>query len=554
MPTRLCGPMPTMKRASHSVLSAATLAMLLLSAGCAGNPAKDAALKRATLAHQQGDLAGEAVALREACAADRKDADVCKRSADVERNALQSLRVAARSQCEFAARAHDNMPQCLGAISEARKITNLDREIETTAENAGRAQAEFCNGMMSNTPPKPNEALRLVRCAEVYQRQIGTATFTQWVQQTRQVASTAMLQLAREPGFAGNPGASAVLLSTASCFTPTGDLPQRSAAAQAVYADMMRPNLTLVGAGPIPIADICAASSAVLGGPTGRVTCASRSSLAPQLQYELTVDISAVSHRVSDQGMSKQYVARIDRFPNPEYQNAVNDEVYTREQLRQAEDRFRQDEASCNSAQSALSRAGSCTSCTERSEKDRACNAEDASEHNVDARKRDASNAADRLRKTPAMLEREIWATANWTVRTHEWSAPWRANLTNAAGGVSPWTGVAIFTDSENPAVPEAEIAFDPLNRPDNGWQNSAVREQVAQKLATVVGFAVIAEGQRQRSKCSGALEWEGGWLTCWAASNWWLGGQFDGAAFLQAAATSESDPRMRGLPVTTCQ
>lgn len=543
-----------MKLVPRTTLSAATLGLLLIAASCASNPAKDAALKRAALAHQQGDLAGEAVALRQACAADRKDTDVCKRSVDAERNALQSLRVAARSQCEFAARAHDNMPQCLAALAEARKITMSDPEIEATADNAGRTQAEFCNGMMSSTPPKPIEAVRLARCAEVYQSQIATATFAQWVQQSRQVAATALLQLTREPGFTGNQGATAVLLSAATCLAPTGDLPQRSSAAQAAYADMMRPHLTLVGAGPIPISDICAASSDILGGPTGRITCSSRSKLAPQLQYELTVDISAVNRRVSEQPMSKQYVARIDRRNNPEYQPAARDEVFTREQLRQAEERLRQDESDCNSAESALSRAGSCSSCSERSEKDRACNAEDASKQNVETRRRDADAAATRLRNTPATIEEKIWATANWTVRTHEWSAPWRANLATPSAAVGQWTGFAVFTDSENQAVPEADVASDPLSRPDNGWQNIDVRDQVAKKLAAVVDSAVVAEGQRQRSKCSGALEWEGGFVTCWAASNWWLGGRFDGAAFLAAAATSDNDPRMRGLPVPACQ
>ena len=546
--------MRKMKPAPRMMLSAATLGMLLIAVSCAGNPAKDAALKRATLAHQQGDLAGEAVALRDACAADRKDAGVCKRSADAERNAMQSLRVAARSQCEFASRAHDNMPQCLAAIGEARKITTRDPEIEATAESAGRTQAQYCNGMVSSTPPKPTEALRLTRCAQVYESQIATPTFAQWVQQTRQVASTALLQLSGEPGFSGNQGATAVLLSAATCLAPTNDLLQRSAAAQATYADVIRPHLTLVGAGPIPISDICAASSDLLGGPTGRISCGQRSKLAPQLQYEVTVDISAVNRRVSERAMSQQYVARIDRRNNPEYQPAARDEVFTREQLRQAEERFRQDEADCNSAESALSRAGSCYSCAERSEKDRVCNIEDASKRNVETRKGDADAAAERLRRTPSTIEEKIWATANWTVRTHEWSAPWRANLAAPTAALGQWTGVAVFTDSENQAVPEVDVAYDPLTRPENGWQNVVVRDEVAKQLAAVVDAVVVAEGQRQRSKCNGAFEWEGGWLTCWAASNSWLSGRFDGPAFLLAAATGDSDPRMLGLPVPACQ
>ncbi|MBP9087205.1 MAG: hypothetical protein KBG15_13875, partial [Kofleriaceae bacterium] len=286
----------------------------------------------------------------------------------------------------------------------------------------------------------------------------------------------------------------------------------------------------------------------------GRMTCSSRSKLAPQLQYEVVLDVSAVNRRVSEQAMQKQYVARVDRHNNPEYQTAARDEVFTREQLRQAEERFREAESNCTSAVAALSRAGSCSSCAEHTEKERACNAADASKRNVDGRQRDADTAATRLRNTPAMLEENIWATANWTVRTHEWSAPWRANLATPSAAIGQWTGVAVFTDSENQAVPEAEIAFDPLTRPDNGWQYIDVRNQVATKLAAVVEAAVVAEGQRLRSSCDGALQWEGGWVTCWAASNWWLGGRFDGPAFLQAVATSDGDARMRELPVPACQ
>lgn len=549
--------MPTMKFApTLRVRLAATglVAALLSLSACAGNPAKDAALKRAAAARKVGDLAGEALALREACAADRKDADVCKRSSDAERNAMQSLRVAAKSQCDFAATAHDNMPQCLAAIAQGRKLATRDPDIEAIADAAGRSHAEFCNGLVSSSPPKPLEAIRLARCALVYEAAIGTPAYGQWINDTRKVASTSMLQLTSEAGFAGNQGATAVLLSAAACLAPLADLPQRAATAQATYADMMRPHLTLVGGGPIPIADICASTSAVLGGPTGRVACASRSKLAPQLQYEVVVDVSAVSHQVSEQGMSKQYVARIDRRDNPEYRTAARDEVFTREQLRQAEERARDDESTCSTAESALSRANSCYSCPERTEKERACNAADASKRNVDTRRQDAQQAANRLRQTPAIIEEKIWATAHWTVRTHQWSAPWRANVTAPSATIGQWTGFATFADSENQAVPEAEIAYDPLTRPDNGWQFVDVREQVAKQLAGVVDGAVIAEGKRQRANCAGPLEWEGGWLACWAASNWWMGSQFDGAALFAGVAASDADPRVRGLPAPTCR
>jgi hypothetical protein len=533
-------------------LLACIIASLALTA-CPSNALKDAALKRATQAHRNGDLAGEALALREACAAEPSDKDVCRRSTESSANALNSLKVTARTQCELASTARENMDACVQAIAQARQLASADPEVELIADNAGRSQAEFCNSLVTATPPPAPDAVRLARCATARQTQIATPTFTQWVIRSRQVAATAIEQLTTQPGFAGNAGATAVLLSTAACLLPSDDLRTRANRAQAVYAGQMRPQLTLAGSGPIALDDICAASSELLGGPNGRVACRNSSKLAPQLRYELVTNVSAVDHRVTERPMSQQYVARIDRRENPEYPAAVQRESSAREQVRRAEDDLRSKESLCSTMESALSRANSCYSCKERTDKDTYCGVADASRRSLDDRKKDARDAQDKLRDTPTTVEEKIFATARWTVRTHRWTASWQSQLATPAATSANWTGTAEYQDTEHEAVPQVNVAYDALTRPENGWQLVDVRSQIAKGLAAVVTSAIAAEGQRQRGKCSGAAQWEGGWLSCWAASSWWMGGQFDGASFLQAASAGDADPRVRGMPVPAC-
>jgi hypothetical protein len=531
-----------------------TVFIIMAGIGCGGNATRDAALRKADLARAAGDLPAEALALREACGAAPDDKDVCRRAEVAQGNALAAIRVAARSNCELARTTPGNLPSCFASLSQARQLTRTDPEVEAIASIAGQAQSNYCNAFITSQPMQLTQGIRAFRCALSAQAVIATSSYQQWVEQTRTAVSAAFLQATSEAGIAGQQGASALLLSAAACVGNTPALQQRGQQALASYADAIRPAIVLNTQGPIAAQELCAVAIDKLGGPSGRASCRNSSKTAPQLAYGFALEVGQVTKQVSEQGMQKDYVARIDRRENPAYAVAARDEVFTREQLRQAEQQKSRDSATCDSASSALSRANSCYSCAERTERDRACNVADSSKRSADQRQQDADNASRRVRETEPIIEEKIWATATWVVRTHQWTAPWRSELTSKTGASTKWQQTVDYQDTEHQAVPAAGIAEDSLLRPEAGWQLGAVLTQAGTGLADVFGQAITAEGQRAARGCAGpSIEWEGGWLSCWASSRWWMGQAYNGAALLVAATAADADPRMQGMP-SVCQ
>ncbi len=311
--------------------------------------------------------------------------------------------------------------------------------------------------------------------------------------------------------------------AAATCLTPTPDLVTRVGVTRDAFVSKARATIDLrtTGAG---LPDLCAT---VAGALPDRTACGSPRPGAPTITVAGDIAIAPVEHTVYETSESKDYVAGIIRFNNPDYQPAVNEERNSRQSKDSAEQQHRRDESDCRSAESALSSAGSCSSCPERNERERACNASRSSESMYRSRTSDWERARRNLDNTPAIKEREDIRTANYIVKHHTWRTGWTAQLRNE-GSTVPASGGTQTTDQETSGAPIAGVASDPVSYPGNRWYIAPVRDQVAAKIAETVDGALQRRASDLAVNCQAPLQWTNEWLDCWARVRLWAAGKRD--------------------------
>src|SRR5690606_18311776 len=117
--------------------------------------------------------------------------------------------------------------------------------------------------------------------------------------------------------------------------------------------------------------------------------------------------VGEVRHTRYDQEKVIEYVAGVDRYPNPEHAMLVEQLERDRRAFRRLDADAGIAEADCDTAESVLSRAHSCSDCEERTQKESFCNRAQALEDVRDQSKHDLSDLEFRLRRTPAIFEQE---------------------------------------------------------------------------------------------------------------------------------------------------
>ena len=497
--------------------------LLLAIAACTPNVARDQALSRAEAARRAGDHTGEALALRDACVYDPSNSDLCKRADAAWQAAQQKNRDAARNKCTNIAPTLPAVDTCLAAVAELRKLAPDHPDAAELAEAAAKQHLARCFADSPAWQTSIDSAIELVRCEEARAAQIALATYSQQVQAARINARDQLMRLADHPAYADRTGALAELLAAASCLTPTPDIVQRGAATRDAFVSKARATIDLRMTGA-NLPELC---STVAGALPDRAACGSPKSGAPTITVIGEIQIAPVEHTVYETQESKDYVAGIIRFPNPDYQPAVNEERNARQSKDLAEQQWRRDESDCRSAESALSSASSCSSCPERSERDRACDRARTSESMYRSRQSDHDRARRQLDNTPQIKEREDIRTAHYIVKHHTWRTSWSAQLRNE-GATTPANGGTQTSDLETSGAPVAGVPSDPMTYPGNRWFVPPIRDQVAAKVAETVDAALQRRASELAVKCPAPLQWSNDWLDCWARVRLWAAGKRD--------------------------
>jgi hypothetical protein len=287
----------------------------------------------------------------------------------------------------------------------------------------------------------------------------------------------------------------------------------------------------------------------------GRAVCASPRDGAPQITVGGDVTVAPVEHSAFETQESKEYVAGIIRYDNPEYQPAVHREHEARQSKDQAESQYRRDKSDCDSATSAVSSSSQCSSgdCPQKADRDRACNRASSSESMYRDRERSYDDANRQLSQTPPILEKEDRRTAFYTVRHHTWRVAWRGSLKND-GRVISGAGETETGDLETAGAPVAGVPADPLTRPGDRWYVGAVRDQVAAKLAEVVDAALRRRASDlQTATCGADFTWTPEWVDCFARARLWGGAAAAPDALLQVVTAASDQKRGAAFPPLRC-
>ena len=519
-------------------MSMRLVAVLLLVVGCAKNVHRDEALARASAARTRGDYVGEALAMRDACQAAPKDHDVCTSANRAWISAQQQSVVAAGSAC--ASVVPETVDPCLAAVGEIRKLNPTSRDAARYAEEAMVQHVKRCFADSPDRDTSIDGAVQAIRCLEARKSRINIPVYDQQVWAARINAKDQLLRLVEHPAYLDKAGATYELYAAAMCLTPTPDLVGRAQESRGAFVDKHRASIDLRVVPSQPLPDLCRSTMRLLD---TRAVCGAPKPGAPQIAIVGEVALMAVEHAAYEDTESKDYVAGIIRFENPEYQPAMNDERTARFAKESAEQQYRRDESDCRSAESALSsRSSTCSSsCPERDERDRACNRKSSSESMYRSRESEWHSALRRLDSTPPISEREDIRTATYSVRHHAWRAPWSAQLRND-GRTFSVAGETQARDRETSGAPVAGVPADPLTRPGDRWFVPAIRDQVAHELAKTVDAALKRRASDLAVSCPGAHQWKNEWLDCWAKARFWAGDPAKADALLELVGADHDE------------
>jgi hypothetical protein len=522
--------------------------LVVVVAGCAQNIPRDQALARANAAHARGDIVSEALALREACGFARDDKDLCKRGEQAWAAAQVSTQQNARKVCG-ALDSPTAVDTCLAAVGEIRKLAPSDPEAAQLAAAAAKQHTAYCTAEAPEWQKSIDDGIELVRCEDARAAQINLPSYAQQIAEARGATRDLILALVDRPDLAGHLGAAAELVTSASCLAGGPELGQRAASARTSFIDRSRASIDLRATTSMALPGLCASVATGLG---SRAVCGSPRANAPQLTVAGEITLAPVEHAAFDTTESVEYVAGIIRFPNPEYQPAVEAERFARDAKNQAETHYRHDESDCNSAESTLRSQSSCTDCTAKADRDRACNQSRSSEQLWRQRQRDFDDASRHLSQTRPIEERKDIRTAVYSVRHHSWRATWRAQLRNdgkqIAGG-----GETVASDLETSGAPIAGVAADPLTPPGDRWMVPPIRDQVAAKIVEILHQALGRRASDAAVNCSGELAWAGDWLDCWARVRLWSGAPAEPDALIRTVGEARDRRRGAAWPPLRC-
>jgi hypothetical protein len=529
-------------------LVASLLPAVLLVVACGGNSLRDQALESAKAARARGDLVGETLAMRQACAADPKNQKVCAQTAEMDARALAQTKAAAWAACSLVdTQSPQTITVCVDALAPLRKLFPTEPDAIALADRAGTAFASHCG----NEPAADlATAIARVRCADAGIEAFATATYAAFARQTRLDAAGAMISLASS--MDDRLGARAALLSAAWCVHASEDVRPQLETALRTFAAASAPTLHVRSKG-MPAGDLCAATASALG---DRLQCTAAAD-SRSVVLESTVSFGDTDHRTSERTATQRYLAGTDRYENPEYRVRARDELHTRAEARQAEQLYRGEQQACDEADAALTRANYCYDCQPRYDRDSACRRADDAKAMWEARESDWTNAKTTLDNTPAIIEQEDWRDASYVVRDHVWASPWEAQLRALPGQTSHAAGVATYEDSESRGSDVAGVAADPLSAPTGTWYLPQARQQVAATLANLVSTELAARVSTLRGRCPGeAPAWsDPAWLDCYATAI--LVGGSDaslGETLLRAETAAWDRARGAGFPTLVCR
>lgn len=355
--------------------------------GC--NRAYQNLMKRADAAAASGDAVTALSLYGQACLK-KPGSEACELQKEAGQRARSVRWPAAQAACT-----EGRFEQCLGLLAELRQFAN-DAEVSALAETAMRG---FEDGCRSTAGEGLLGYVGFARCIGSLTGQARSDRWTQLDRGARGQAAQALLGVAHEAEGAF-PGTAWAYSAAARC-TDGQSVPSTSTDALWRRFASARAEGTLVRLNGQPDLSTCQAIAGRLG---DRIACNPNN---VTLVIDATLHAQPLQHTVQDFQNETQYVARIDRYENPEWRR-----------LRYAVDRRAHEHREFELAMDDL--ASAC-----RGGNQKACDRYNGriDTYNRDAHEVDALRA--QLNRTDQTIETKVYDTFRYTRRVHHYAMPY---------------------------------------------------------------------------------------------------------------------------------
>jgi hypothetical protein len=377
----------------------------------------------------------------------------------------------------------------LGPIAGA-----TDPRLMPLYDRAGSALASECE-----RPPlaAPEDALLLVRCIEAWHAHVPTPAFDMRAQAARQ--KSALWLDAQAAERTAQPGMAWLYESLAACLGGRNAYGPRAQSYRSRFDDAHLVRVQLTARSGVEASAACTQLQQQLP-----LRCASG---ADALRAEVDASLGALTDSPIRERKSVEVLDHTERWANPAYQSALESLRHAQHRHRQAQDAASLGEADCNTARQALSRANSCSNCSERTYEESVCNRKGALEDIASRERRSVRDAESTVNNTPEYNSRDVYRSVYYLETQHRFQIPWRVRVT--VGEASTDRSSAFSYESlEREGVPAAGLTYLAYAPPRPATVQSALAAQATEVLTGALTAEVDRRANAKLSSCPNASEW----------------------------------------------
>lgn len=466
--------------------------LLLASLTVSCNRALRDAMTRAEEAHGRGDHFGEAVALRDACAAAPDEQEICA-------VAKESANEVIGKQLEVAAGPCNTEPNaCLAALEvlspfatpdDARLLPYYDRAGAMLAERCGRAPLQ-----------SPEDAVFIVRCAEAYRQRVPTPAYANQVFELRQRSAAWLDQAASS--YASSPGVAWVHEALAACLGGEAAWAPRVQKYRAAFDAAHGLKLVVTGQALVQPQALCArlrsevSAALVCEGPA-----------AGTLALHVDAWLDPMTDSPLHERRTVDVLDHTERWENPDYryvQGAAR-AAKTRQADAYAVERVADTE--CSVAKVALEKAKNCTNCRERTREENSCARHKAAAEIERTARKELDEAQRVLSRTPATLTRDVYRTVSYRHTEHRFRQPWHVRVGVAGSALAETGGVLTYETTERDGVP-GHVDFIAYSEPSPAERASRVAQGAFEVAAQAVSQELDRRAQARLAVCPAPNAW----------------------------------------------
>lgn len=466
------------------------------SPGCGAPSHHEVLVKRAKAHETNKNWVEAAEAYSEACQLKPSDAVTCKRAEEIREYAVEIRTYDARKLC-----AAGQLAECLESLRPVRAMqsTNQGKVLEVL-EQASKLAIDQCVATASSL----GASLVELGCLQRWREALWVVSNyrAHFTERSKSAASTLATLAQAQPATAL--GAKMSYLQAAGCLMPlAADLEQLLRSTSDAFVALSSTTLNLkysVNGTTRQAPGTCNALVASIG---RGLRCDRVKSTHPEL--ELSAEVFSVEPRWQQNYEDRQEVARYragtETLANPDYERARVEYELADQRFRDTERDTREREERCNQTQEASD-----------------CSAYDSIKRTYDDRLNELNRARSRFHNEPSTITRDVYKDHIYVVRTHRWSAPFRASVSLGGSASAPEVTTVQYTDVEQTGFPEAGVQTDRFEPPAANF----FRDQSSQWLSQRLRYYIETEMQRRANdraqNCSGDR------IDCWATANYWLG------------------------------